>query len=91
VPAHGYRQSEALDGQPAEGEDAAPDGVRKQDESGYGEKESGWHDQQPGIFHGFSFRFCASMDGRPVDVPWLRRGLPHKAICGQELPIVKPP
>jgi hypothetical protein len=91
VSAHGDRQPEALDGQAAERKDAAPGGVRKQDESGDGEKESGWHDQQPGIFHGFSFRFCAAMDDRAVYIPWLRRGLTRKTICGQKLPIVKPP
>jgi hypothetical protein len=55
VAAHGYGQSQSLDRQAADDEDRSRRGGGKQDKRGDGEKESGWHDQQSGVFHRLSF------------------------------------
>jgi len=54
VAAHGDDESEGLNGEAAEHESCALGGCGKEHERGYGEKESGWHNQQSGVFHGRS-------------------------------------
>jgi hypothetical protein len=51
VAAHGDNESEALDGQAAEHKGRPLHGIGKEHERGDGKKESGWHDQQSGVFH----------------------------------------
>jgi hypothetical protein len=55
VSADSYRQSQSLDRQAAEDEGRSRHGGGKQDQRGDGEKESGWHGQQSGVFHRLSF------------------------------------
>jgi hypothetical protein len=52
VAANGYHKTQALDRQPADNEDRALRGLRKQHQRRYREKETGWHHHQSGISHG---------------------------------------
>jgi hypothetical protein len=54
VAAYGDDQSEGLNGEAADHEGRSRGWRGKEHECGYGEKESGWHDQQSGVFHGLS-------------------------------------
>jgi hypothetical protein len=55
VSAHGNDESDAFDSQAADHEDGTLHWIGEEHERGNGEKESGWHDQQSGVFHGYSF------------------------------------
>jgi hypothetical protein len=55
VAANGNPQAERFDGQATEDKSRPRRGRGEEDERGYREKESGWHDQQSGVFHGLSF------------------------------------
>jgi hypothetical protein len=59
VPANGHAQAERFNRQAAHHEDGTLCGGGKQDQSGYGKKKSGGHDQQSGIFHGLLFEFLS--------------------------------
>jgi hypothetical protein len=62
VAAHGYGEAEGFNAEPAEHEDGAGQGSGKEEERGDGENESGWHDQQSGVFHGLSLEGAAEED-----------------------------
>jgi hypothetical protein len=82
VPAHRDAESESLNGQATDHEGRPRARRGKEHERGDGEKKSGWHDQQSGVFHLRSFLIrptpaCAAsrgMDGYPPD-PVRFRGL----------------
>jgi hypothetical protein len=67
VSAYGDSQAQPLNGQAAQDEACARGSIRprKENKSGDGEKETGWHDQQSGKFHGRSlFKFRLGSDSR---------------------------
>ena len=67
VSAHRYGQSHGFDRQSAKDKRSPRSRRGKQQDRGNGEKESGWHDQQSGVFHAlYPFR---DGDGLPPSGP----------------------
>jgi hypothetical protein len=83
------RQAHGFNSKPAQDECDPPRGVRKEQDGGNGQKKSGWHNQQSGIFHDSSltwycmtgWRFCRQrylelMDDRsPDNCPQRMKGI----------------
>jgi hypothetical protein len=54
VTAHRDRQAKSLNRQTADHEDGSSERAGEEHQCGDGEKEPGWQDQQPGVFHALS-------------------------------------
>jgi len=95
VAANRDSQAKELDGESADYECGAHDGIGEQNEGGDGEKETGRHHQQSRIFHGLPLEIWwprtstvrrnlnfIVMDDRPADPDVMNRGLHSGKFLG---------